>query len=894
MKELETGQSGEGLFVNETDLPDEEVAQLLKNWQMNQEMEIATITNWSNAWSGNSMRKSANSIFNQDAYVIPENIFDQMRTASFAAKYDDIVGNAVDITEQVAFKRIGIESSDPESADIGKQILDQLNLVEIFREVWREVFITSNCYVAVKWARKDFKLREPTRSEKARKRKKIYKNLLVPVAVSVLDPLKIIPVGNFLFGDEKLAYIASPDEAVRIDEFLAGNNSANIDPSSMFVARYTPSEEEAKLINGSASSSSRAINKLHLYELNPDVVFRITATRPAYQRFSDVRMASVFELLDLKHNLRESDRSDILGNINSLVIVKKGDKDLPTNAAELKRTASQFRGNGRNSVVVTDHRIDVEIITKKTDKTLQPERYNTLDSRLTARLFQLFQTGNYCKTPDTEILTKTGWKNYTELSIGELVLTLDPDTQESVWEPVQAINVFNYEGKMLKYEDNKVSSMSTPNHRWFVRKNIQGGKDGRWGFTTSENLTATDRIPLVAPHREFPTEALISDEIVRLMGWYWTEGSRSYLNGNRFSISQCPIVNPDNWQSIYDDLESLWGSPSKVEDGGNWFVRDNNFHVSASVGNSLLKYIDRSTPKNLKLPTEEFLSSLTEKQMRDFVSISIAGDGSIDSSHPNWNDKICFFAKNMESIDILRRCAILLDMPTTVVPHNESIWRLTFTNARFGRGKMTSYSNPDSFTWVDYEGIVWCPTTPNGTWFARRDNKIYWTGNSSGTATDNSAGLFKVTAASMDARRETIRDIFSNKVIEKIWERNEELRGSPSLTFYPRRIALDFDPHYSTLLKELLMIGRLSGETMLDELDVDFREEMDRVLDEFELFGPPGIHSGNSDTMNGIKGSLMGGNQNGGGVNTESFEASPNKGRGKDGEEQNADAVKQD
>ena len=90
------------------------------------------------------------------------------------------------------------------------------------------------------------------------------------------------------------------------------------------------------------------------------------------------------------------------------------------------------------------------------------------------------------------------------------------------------------------------------------------------------------------------------------------------------------------------------------------------------------------------------------------------------------------------------------------------------------------------------------------------------------------------------------------------------------------------------------MIGRLSGETMLDELDVDFREEMDRVLDEFELFGPPGIHSGNSDTMNGIKGSLMGGNQNGGGVNTESFEASPNKGRGKDGEEQNADAVKQD
>ena len=32
--------------------------------------------------------------------------------------------------------------------------------------------------------------------------------------------------------------------------------------------------------------------------------------------------------------------------------------------------------------------------------------------------------------------------------------------------------------------------------------------------------------------------------------------------------------------------------------------------------------------------------------------------------------------------------------------------------------------------WVSYTGKVWCPTTPNGTWLARRNGKVYFTGNS--------------------------------------------------------------------------------------------------------------------------------------------------------------------
>ena len=163
--------------------------------------------------------------------------------------------------------------------------------------------------------------------------------------------------------------------------------------------------------------------------------------------------------------------------------------------------------------------------------------------------------------------------------------------------------------------------------------------------------------------------------------------------------------------------------------------------------------------------------------------------------------------------------------------------------------------------------------------------QLFQTGNyATGTATDNSGTLFKIAAASMNARREDIRIAISKNIIEKIWERNDELKGDPVLTFYPRRIALEFDQHYSTLLKELMVLDSLSRETMLDELDIDFEMEMARIEDEGYRFGKV---SQTTNNIRGLQGELLGGTQNGGGANTKSYEPSPNDGRGKTGAQEN-------
>jgi hypothetical protein len=68
---------------------------------------------------------------------------------------------------------------------------------------------------------------------------------------------------------------------------------------------------------------------------------------------------------------------------------------MPAQAGEIQALAGQVSQTSRVPVIVGDHRLDIEIITPKMDMTLKPERYNTLDSRITARLYQMFMTGNY-------------------------------------------------------------------------------------------------------------------------------------------------------------------------------------------------------------------------------------------------------------------------------------------------------------------------------------------------------------------------------------------------------------------------------------------------------------------------------------------------------------------
>lgn len=325
------------------------------------------------------------SMFQRDRYITPEKIYDQIKLAAHAAKYDDVVSGVLETTEAMAFSRVTFECDDLDQQEVWNQIAESLNLDQVMRQMWREDFVVSQFYMARWDKRSQFKL-EKNASKRARRKSF---NLVAPEAVTFLDPLRVVPVGNFALGRESLAYCADRDEATLYDQELAGDNSSDLVVRSMFVGRYEPGRREAQLIRELGFKAD------NLFLLNPERVFRHTDTRANYERFADIRMASIFELLDLKNLLRAMDRSMLLGSINYIILVRIGTDDKPAKQAEVDAMTSRVQQGSRLPVLIGDHRLQVDIVAPDNGDTLRPERYNTLDSRITARLYSLLNSGGY-------------------------------------------------------------------------------------------------------------------------------------------------------------------------------------------------------------------------------------------------------------------------------------------------------------------------------------------------------------------------------------------------------------------------------------------------------------------------------------------------------------------
>lgn len=346
-----------------------------------QHPEVAALVRWGNSISGRGA-----SLFERDKYVTPDNIYQQFKTAYDAAQLDDVVAGVLETSEGLALGTLDFEADDEDESDVWNQISEDIDLDARLREMWRELFTVSQFYCVTWWGTKTYKVRG--KSIAGTKRKKSFR-VRCPIGMSLLDPMKVIPVGDLMFGQERLAYMATNTESDSFRNVLAGENTSDLFVKNVIEGWYEPNVRERSHI------ANMGVDPENLWLLNQKFVWRHTETRAAYERFAPIRMKSVFELLDIKHQLRAADRANLIGATNFIILVKKGTDDLPAKPSEISQLAGQVRQQSRVPVIVGDHRLSVEIITPKNDQTLKPERYNALDARLEARLFGMFMTGNY-------------------------------------------------------------------------------------------------------------------------------------------------------------------------------------------------------------------------------------------------------------------------------------------------------------------------------------------------------------------------------------------------------------------------------------------------------------------------------------------------------------------
>ncbi len=345
-----------------------------------------------------------------------------------------------------------------------------------------------------------------------------------------------------------------------------------------------------------------------------------------------------------------------------------------------------------------------------------------------------------CVDAETEALTKDGWKHYNELQIGDDILCYDIHSDTCHWSPLEQMNAFPYEGPMFTMESRQISSRTTPGHRWavedkFTRQrlivaNTSGPVRGQGKGTKYGRLDRRHGIPLCREVTNLPVDSIYSDDFVSLCGWIATEGHykrdgrswrpNTYRKFRSITLSQSPKTNPDGCMRIRKmlDRESIVYRESIDK-------RTEVICWSLSARDSLRF----AAVMEEKVPTSRFVSSLCKRQLRLLFDAMMEGDGYIA------NEKSLMYSTTAPALASLFQmiCTLLGITSSCTKPKpngkvsKKYIQDLVAKHGRFSRMATVQRAVRDS---EHYKGIVWCPTVASGFWMARRNGRIYVTGNS--------------------------------------------------------------------------------------------------------------------------------------------------------------------
>jgi len=327
--------------------------------------------------------------------------------------------------------------------------------------------------------------------------------------------------------------------------------------------------------------------------------------------------------------------------------------------------------------------------------------------------------------------------HYNQLVDGDETLGIDPVTKVVTWQPILEVNLFDYDGEMVHWKNpHGFDALTTPNHRWLTAHRDRDGSthwDAPGRFMETQELSGVNSQIITGGGvpQCFPTEKTFSDELVELIGWAVTEGHYAPPPVHTaVTIAQSETANPENTWRIRR-LVKLFAAQGATATEFDFHHSDERYkgmkvwHFGAGIGN----VIRQLAPDKRLLP--EFLTLLTEPQAVMLLDTLIAGDGHLanqrcaDGCHQTVQTKMLTQNRG-PLVDDVQMLAALLGIRTAVHDHsiNPKQVRITF----YALNITTARHLKDDR--VPYKGIVWCPRTPTGTWLARRNGGVYWTGNS--------------------------------------------------------------------------------------------------------------------------------------------------------------------
>jgi phosphoribosylamine-glycine ligase len=244
-----------------------------------------------------------------------------------------------------------------------------------------------------------------------------------------------------------------------------------------------------------------------------------------------------------------------------------------------------------------------------------------------------------CFDAETEILTKDGWKTYTDVSVGDFTLAINPKTRELAWKRITNKLVKDYKGKMIKIgaknkKHSAIDVLVTPEHKLLVSTSgqlrvvradsipIHETKLIRTGAFKG-NTREFVEVPEYVSERVLrngtvlrtiqPAVSVRTESFMKFLGVFLAEG---YSSGDSVKIYQSPD-NP-NWNKIEEILAQF---PFKHT------IQNDGFQISSVQLCTYLKTVGLvGVQAETKFVPSEF-KELEPRYLEDLMYAFALGDG---------------------------------------------------------------------------------------------------------------------------------------------------------------------------------------------------------------------------------------------------------------------------
>ncbi|MGM0411275.1 MAG: anaerobic ribonucleoside-triphosphate reductase, partial [Bacillota bacterium] len=323
------------------------------------------------------------------------------------------------------------------------------------------------------------------------------------------------------------------------------------------------------------------------------------------------------------------------------------------------------------------------------------------------------RVGFQCLSEDTEILTPSGWKKYHELDQGDIIKTFNVEKGFIENKEIKKIFRRKYKGKMFNIKNRIQDQLISPGHR-MVRRIFSSQNYKLEEVEDVNKFKSPQIIPIAADNNI--KEIDLNDEEIKLIAWIISEGSlESKGNWKRITIYQSKNKNKEKYNEIISLLKLLNFEFNTQEGAKSLGDTVTQIRFNAETSRSLLGFFDND--KDIKSIPKQLLE-MSQRQSRLFLETYIKGDG-------HEGCKITVSSKNI--LHQLQQIIVNSGYGFTVSERQSSgVGKKLLYIIRVIRHQDTYISNIKE---VDYKGVIWSVNSENETVIAKRNGKVFITGN---------------------------------------------------------------------------------------------------------------------------------------------------------------------